>query len=95
MVRGKVVDTTGAPIAGAVLSVDRTSVRTQATAAGNYILVGVPVGTRTIRAQIIGFTPTTVDVTVRANETITQDLTVPRPQTGPCLGWRSCSLTSR
>ena len=77
-IRGKVVDSTGAPIAGALLAVERTAVRAQATANGNYALVGVPSGARTVRAQVIGFAPVTVEVTVKANETVTQDITLTR-----------------
>ena len=77
-VRGKVVDSTGAGIAGALLAVDRTAVRGQTNNTGSYTLVGVPAGVRTIRAQIIGYAPVTVDVTVKANETVTQDLTLLR-----------------
>src|SRR5262245_24362855 len=77
-IRGRVVDSTGAPIAGALLAVDRTAVRGQSTSSGIYVLAGVPVGARTIRAQVIGFSPATVDVTVTANETITQDITLKR-----------------
>ena len=77
-VRGKVVDSTGAPIPGALVAVDRTAIRAQATSTGTYTLLGVPAGARTIRAQIIGFTARTIDVTVRANETVTQDITLNR-----------------
>jgi iron complex outermembrane receptor protein len=77
-IRGKVVDSTGAPISGALLAVDRTAVRAQATSTGSYTLLGVPAGARTIRAQIIGFNPRSIDVTVPANGTITQDITLIR-----------------
>ena len=77
-IRGKVVDSTGAPIPGALLAVDRTAVRAQATSTGSYTLLGVPAGARTIRAQIIGFNPRSIDVTVPANGTITQDITLRR-----------------
>jgi iron complex outermembrane receptor protein len=77
-VRGKVVDSTGAPIPGALIAVDRTAIRAQATSSGTYTLVGVPAGARTIRAQIIGFAPISIEVTVKANETVTQDITLPR-----------------
>jgi iron complex outermembrane receptor protein len=73
-----VVDSTGAPIPGALIAVDRTAIRAQATSSGAYTLLGVPAGARTIRAQIIGFAPIIVNVTVRANETITQDITLTR-----------------
>jgi iron complex outermembrane receptor protein len=77
-VRGRVVDSTGAPLVGALLAVDRTAVRAQSTSSGSYVLLGVPAGVRTIRAQVIGYAPLSVDVTVRAGETITQDLTMRR-----------------
>ena len=77
-IRGKVVDSTGAPIAGALIAVERTAVRSQATSLGNYNLPGVPAGARTVRAQIIGFAPKTVEVTVKANETVTLDITLMR-----------------
>jgi len=77
-VRGRVIDSTGAPLAGALLAVDRTAVRAQASSSGAYVLLGVPAGVRTIRAQVIGFAPLSVEVTVRANETITQDITLRR-----------------
>ncbi len=77
-IRGKVVDSTGAPISGALIAVERTAVRTQATSLGNYNLPGVPAGARTVRAQIIGFAPKTVAVTVKANETVTLNITLLR-----------------
>jgi len=77
-IRGKVVDSTGAPIAGALVAVDRTAARTQASSSGTYTLLGVPAGTRTVRAQIIGFAPRTFEITVRANETVSQDITLTR-----------------
>ena len=39
VIRGKVVDSTGAPIAGALLAVERTAVRAQGTPSGNYALM--------------------------------------------------------
>ncbi|HUQ84236.1 MAG TPA: TonB-dependent receptor [Gemmatimonadaceae bacterium] len=77
-IRGKVVDSSGAPVPGALIAVDRTAVRTQANSSGLYTLLGVPAGARTVRAQVIGFTPTSIDVTVTANGTVTQDLTLIR-----------------
>jgi len=77
-IRGKVVDSTGAPISGALLAVDRTAVRAQATSAGNYALLGVPAGAHTVRVQVIGYTPITMAVTVTANETLTQNITLTR-----------------
>ena len=77
-IRGKVVDSTGAGVAGALIDVERTAVRTQSSSAGNYALLGVPAGPRTVRVQVIGYAPTTMEVTVRANEAVTQDITLRR-----------------
>src|SRR5690349_6595678 len=77
-IRGKIVDSTGAPISNALIGVDRTAVRTQSTSLGNFTLPGVPAGARTVRAQIIGFAPKTIDVTVKANETVTLNITLLR-----------------
>ncbi len=77
-VRGRVVDSTGAPLAGALLAVDRTNVRAQSASTGSYVLLGVPAGVRTIRVQVIGYAPLAVEVTVRAGETVTQNLTMRR-----------------
>ena len=56
-VRGTVRDSAGAPVAGVILTVDRTQVRTQTAASGAYTLVGVPAGSQTVRARVIGFAP--------------------------------------
>ena len=52
-VRGKVVDSTGAPLPGALIAVDRTAIRAQATSSGTYTLVGVPAGARTRLSEIL------------------------------------------
>lgn len=81
MVRGKVVDAEGAPIAGAILIVDHTQVRTQSSASGTYRLVGIPAGAATILVRLIGYTPATINVTIRAGETVAQDVTLKRSMT--------------
>ena len=43
-IRGRVIDSTGAPLAGALLAVDRTNVRAQSSTSGAYVLLGVPAG---------------------------------------------------
>ena len=77
-VRGRVVDSAGAAIPGAIITVDRTAVRAQATSSGSYVLLGVPAGRQTLRARIITYLPLAVDVTVRAGETVMQDLSLRR-----------------
>ena len=78
IVRGKVVDSTGTPIAGVILTVDRSQVGAQTSASGTYQLVGLPAGTWLVRARVIGFTPTSASVTVVAGQSVTQDLTLRR-----------------
>jgi len=78
MVRGRVVDSAGTAVSGVILTVDRTQVRAQTNASGNYQLVGIPAGTWTVRARVIGFTPMTASVDVRAGETATQDFRLTR-----------------
>ena len=75
-IRGRVVDSAGAAVSGAVVSVDRTVLRVTSGADGSYLLKGVPAGVQAIRARVIGYRPTLAEVTVKAGETATQDLTV-------------------
>lgn len=77
-VRGRVADSAGVALAGAILTVDGTQVRAQTGAAGTYQLVGVPAGSRTIRVRVIGFAPVTATVTVPASGAVTQDFTLRR-----------------
>src|ERR1043165_6913816 len=77
-VRGRVLDSTGTAIPGAIITIDRSAVRTQATSAGNYVLHGVPVGRQTVRARIISYSPVAADLPVRANESVIQDFTLSR-----------------
>ena len=79
--RGKVVDGEGAPLAGAILVVDHTQVRTQSGASGAYRLVGIPAGAASVLVRLIGYTPTTINVTIRAGETAVQDVTLKRSMT--------------
>jgi iron complex outermembrane receptor protein len=77
-VEGRVVDSTGAVVAGAVLTVDHTGLRAVSTAAGKFTLRGVPAGGQTIRARAIGFTPTSAGVTVAPTDVTTIDITMAR-----------------
>ncbi len=76
LIRGKVVDSLGVGVNGAIISVDRTALRVTSAADGRYSVRGVPVGAQTVRARVIGYRPTTVAVTVAANATLDLDLTV-------------------
>jgi iron complex outermembrane recepter protein len=78
VVRGKVTDASGTAIAGVIITVDRTQVRGQTSGAGTYQLVGLPAGTWTVRARVIGFAPATATITVAAGQTVPQDFTLDR-----------------
>ena len=77
-VRGRVADSAGVAIAGAIVTVDGTQVRAQTGAAGTYQLIGVPAGSRTVRVRVIGFVPASATVTVAAAGTVTQDFALRR-----------------
>ncbi len=63
-VRGIVVDSGGAPIQGATVSLDGTGLSATTQAEGRYELRGVPAGTYTARARRISYTPIAVKITV-------------------------------
>ena len=71
-VQGIVTDAAGrSPIPGARVSVDGTTLGAITGADGRYELRGVPAGTRTLRAQMLGYAPAQRQVTVSAGETAT------------------------
>lgn len=55
-VLGRVLDAaTGAPVVGAVVSVDTARVATQTDSAGKFQLQSIPLGTQTVRVRAVGF----------------------------------------
>lgn len=77
-VRGTVKSADGSTVAGAILTVDGTQVRAQSNASGDYTLLGVPAGAATVRARLIGYSPVSVNVAVKAGVTVVQDITLNR-----------------
>ena len=75
-VSGTVSDSTGTAIAGAVVTVDKTSLRATTTAAGRYVIRGVPAGTQTLRIRAIGFVPGSAEIQVAGD--LTHDVTLVR-----------------
>ena len=71
--QGKVADSTGAVVVGAMLTVDQTGLRTTTNARGRYVLTGVPTGRRVLRVRALGFNPESLSVNVTAGA---QDLDV-------------------
>jgi TonB-linked SusC/RagA family outer membrane protein len=76
-VRGRVVEAgSQRPLTGVQVSVAGTARGTLTNASGDFLLVGVPAGTRQIRAQSIGYTPAEQAVTVGADQTARADFTL-------------------
>lgn len=76
------------PIAGAAISVAGTTLVATSGGDGTYTLTDVPAGQQTLTASASGFMSAQVTVTVIANQTVTQDLSlVPvQMQTGTVQG---------
>lgn len=77
-VQGRVADSSGAVIVGAMFTIDGSGIRTTSTARGRYTLGGIPVGRRVIRVRALGFTPESVVVNVTAGTMIDRDVTLTR-----------------
>lgn len=77
-IQGRVADSTGAVIVGALLTVDGTGVRTTSTARGRYSLGGVPAGARRVRVRALGFAPESLDVTVTPDRVSEVDIVLDR-----------------
>src|SRR5262249_37760794 len=77
-VKGTVSDSSGAPVAGALVTVDRTTLRAITTASGQYQLRGVPKGNQTLLVRAIGFVPASTTVEVAAADETTKNGTMAR-----------------
>ena len=75
---GRVVDETGAAVAGAQLVIDQPAVGTQSRTNGEYVLERVPAGTHTLRVRMLGLRPEEASVTVAVNQRTVQDFTLRR-----------------
>jgi outer membrane receptor protein involved in Fe transport len=75
MVSGRVTDAeSGRPLAGVEVAVEGTALRALTDTAGTYRLLRVPAGPQVLRAEMLGYAPTRVPVTVPARGTLRQDL---------------------
>lgn len=73
-VTGRVTNAgTMAPIAGAQVSIDALQMGALSAAEGRYLILNVPVGTHTLRVQLIGYAPQTREITVTEGESAVAD----------------------
>lgn len=75
---GKVTDSTGTVLVGAVLTIDGTGLRTTTTGRGRYTLGGVPTGRQMLRVRALGFAPESLQVTVNASAVAEVDVVLTR-----------------
>lgn len=73
------------PVSGVVITVAGTNLSTTSGADGSYTLSNVPAGAQTLNASKSGFRSATVQVTVTAGQTVTQDIAL-TPGTGTITG---------
>lgn len=67
---------TGQPLDASAVQVVGTKLGSTSDKRGHFIIRGVPAGAATIRAQRLGFRPVTREVQVRANDSVTVNLTL-------------------
>jgi iron complex outermembrane recepter protein len=74
-IRGDVRDTTGTLLSGVVVQVEGTTLRSTSNSRGHYEIRGVPSGSYTLHARLIGFKPMAMILAVTGGDQ-TQDLTM-------------------
>src|SRR2546430_1755772 len=72
-VRGRVAATTGAPVARVSVSIEAIGARATTNEQGDYEIRGVPAGTHSVRARLLGYVPQIVRVTVSEAQPARQD----------------------
>jgi len=72
-IRGRVADAAGAPLARALVSAEGAGLRATSDQQGQYEIRGVPAGSYTLRARVLGYQPQTARVTVGEGATVQQD----------------------
>ena len=77
-IQGRVLDSAGAIVAGAQVTLDNTVLRAVSGGNGRYVLRGVSSGSHTLRVRAIGYTPTAVDLAVQPGDVIEQDVILAR-----------------
>jgi iron complex outermembrane receptor protein len=75
-VHGRVTDAQGSSLANVVVTVEGPGLRTTTTERGTYEIRGVPAGTWTVRARLVGYVPVSVRVVVPRGALAALDLTM-------------------
>lgn len=78
VVRGRVLEPSGRPLDAVQVLIPGTNRITRTDARGVYRLGGVPGGTHTLRAQQLGYSASSRQITVAGNDTITVDFELRR-----------------
>ncbi|MGA9405943.1 MAG: TonB-dependent receptor [Bacteroidota bacterium] len=81
---GRVLDKeTGEPLVGANILIANTNLGAAADIDGKFTVHNIPAGKVTLKVSYVGYRPTTVDVTISENATVTQEI---RLTAGSVLG---------
>ncbi len=73
-IRGKITDEKGFPMIGATIIVDQTTTGTIADANGNYQLLAVPAGKRTIKYSFVGYNTESREIELERGDVIIIDI---------------------
>jgi len=77
-VAGRVTDDAGAPVVGADVLIEQTTIGSRTRAGGEYVIERVPAGQQSVRVRMIGFRSQAVGVSVAAGQRATQDFSLRR-----------------
>ncbi len=73
VIRGRVTDSTGAPIDRVTVTIEALGARATTDDQGNYELRSVPAGAHTVRVRLLGYVPLVVRVSVIEGQPTRQD----------------------
>src|SRR5947208_11774235 len=76
VIRGRVADTTGAPLPRASVTIEAFGASATTNEQGDYELRRIPAGTHTVRARLLGYVPQAVRVTVTEGQVTRHDFTL-------------------
>ena len=75
-IRGRIADSTGVPIAQAVIVLDPGGLRATSRDNGDYVISRVPSGSYTVRVRRLGYVTPAANVTIAEGQTVRQDFLV-------------------